>query len=113
VRFDIPANDRAVTEFDAKRSRIEVAGIGDAAIEDLRFPRTALYDLSTSNPQRAMHSPRMKPFDADLSKWPTYATPEAGTLKDVTDDYYYGCSCHYDAKRRRTPFRAALSESEG
>jgi hypothetical protein len=35
----------------------------------------------------------MNPFDADLSKPVTYARLETATLKDVTDDYYYGCSC--------------------
>jgi hypothetical protein len=35
----------------------------------------------------------MNPFDADLGKAPTYAALETATLKDVTDDYYYGCSC--------------------
>jgi hypothetical protein len=35
----------------------------------------------------------MNPFDADLSKSPTYATLETATLKEVNDDYYYGCSC--------------------
>jgi hypothetical protein len=35
----------------------------------------------------------MNPFDADLSRLPTYATLESGTLKDVNDDYYYGCHC--------------------
>ena len=33
----------------------------------------------------------MNPFDADLSKSPTNATLETATLKDVTDDDYYGC----------------------
>ena len=35
----------------------------------------------------------MNPFDADLSKLTTYARLETATLKDVTDDYYYGCHC--------------------
>jgi hypothetical protein len=35
----------------------------------------------------------MNPFDADLSKSSTYATLETATLKDVNDDYYYGCHC--------------------
>jgi hypothetical protein len=39
------------------------------------------------------YSPPMNPFDADLSKATTYARLETATLKDVTDDYYYGCSC--------------------
>jgi hypothetical protein len=32
-------------------------------------------------------------FDTDLRKTVTYARLETATLKDVTDDYYYGCSC--------------------
>lgn len=35
----------------------------------------------------------MNPFNAALSKSITYATLETGTLKEVTDDYYYSCSC--------------------
>ena len=35
----------------------------------------------------------MNPFDADLSKAITYARLETAKLKDVTDDYYYGCCC--------------------
>ena len=35
----------------------------------------------------------MNPFNADLSKAQTFARLESATLKDVTDDYYYGCSC--------------------
>jgi|HubBroStandDraft_5_1064220.scaffolds.fasta_scaffold285674_1 hypothetical protein len=35
----------------------------------------------------------MNPFHADLSKAVSYATLETGKLKDVTDEYYYGCSC--------------------
>jgi hypothetical protein len=35
----------------------------------------------------------MNPFDADLSKAATYARLETGTLKDVSDEYYYGCHC--------------------
>jgi hypothetical protein len=35
----------------------------------------------------------MNPFDADLSKSPIYARLETATLKDVTDQYYYGCCC--------------------
>jgi len=35
----------------------------------------------------------MNPFDADLSKAKSFARLETGTLKDVTDDYYYGSSC--------------------
>ena len=35
----------------------------------------------------------MNPFNGDLSKSPVYATLETGVLKDVTDDYYFGCSC--------------------
>jgi hypothetical protein len=35
----------------------------------------------------------MNPFNADLSKATTYARLETATLKDVTDDYYYGCHC--------------------
>jgi hypothetical protein len=35
----------------------------------------------------------VNPFNADLSKTPTYARLETATLKDVNDDYYYGCSC--------------------
>jgi hypothetical protein len=35
----------------------------------------------------------MNPFDADLSKSVTYARLETATLKDVTDQYYYGCCC--------------------
>ena len=30
--------------------------------------------------------------DADMSD-SAYIRLETGTLKDVTDDYYYGCSC--------------------
>jgi hypothetical protein len=35
----------------------------------------------------------MNPFNADLSK-AAYATLETGTLKDVTDDYYYDATAH-------------------
>lgn len=35
----------------------------------------------------------MNPFDADLSKAKTFARLETATLKDVTEDYYYGCHC--------------------
>ena len=35
----------------------------------------------------------MNPFDADLSKTAIYARLETALLKDVTDDYYYGCHC--------------------
>lgn len=35
----------------------------------------------------------MNPFNADLSKTTTFARLETATLKDVTDEYYYGCSC--------------------
>jgi hypothetical protein len=35
----------------------------------------------------------MNPFDADLSKAKTFARLETGTLKDVADDYFYGCHC--------------------
>jgi hypothetical protein len=31
--------------------------------------------------------------DADMSDSSTYIRLETGTLKDVTDDYYYGCHC--------------------
>jgi hypothetical protein len=39
------------------------------------------------------YRPPMNPFNADLSKAKTFARLETGTLKDVTDDYYYGCFC--------------------
>ena len=35
----------------------------------------------------------MNPFHADLSNTATYTSLETGTLKDVSDEYYYGCSC--------------------
>ena len=35
----------------------------------------------------------MNPFHADLSKAKAFARLETATLKDVTDDYYYGCHC--------------------
>jgi hypothetical protein len=37
----------------------------------------------------------MNPFHADLSKAATYAQLETATLKDVSDDYYYGCHCTF------------------
>ena len=46
-----------------------------------------------SSTARARYIPRMNPFDADVSKIKTYARLETATLKDVTDDYYYGASC--------------------
>jgi hypothetical protein len=38
---------------------------------------------------------RMNPFDADVTKAKEYARLETATLKDVTDDYYYGCACQF------------------
>jgi hypothetical protein len=39
------------------------------------------------------YSPSMNPFDADLSKAKTFARLETALLKDVNDEYYFGCSC--------------------
>jgi hypothetical protein len=53
----------------------------------------------------------MNPFDADLSKLTTYARLETATLKDVTDDYYYGChctSCLHTARLSLSKLRAHL-----
>lgn len=53
----------------------------------------------------------MNPFDADLSKSRTYATLETATLKDVTEDYYYGChctSCLHTARLSLSKLRAHL-----
>jgi hypothetical protein len=53
----------------------------------------------------------MNPLDADLSKAATYARLETGTLKDVTDDYYYGCSCQsclHTARLSLSKLRALL-----
>ena len=55
----------------------------------------------------------MNPFHADLSNSPTYATLETGKLKDVTDDYYYGCSCQSCLRTARlslSELRAYLGE---
>jgi len=53
----------------------------------------------------------MNPFNADLSKTVSYATLETGTLKDVTDDYYYGChcsKCEHTARLSLSKLRAHL-----
>lgn len=53
----------------------------------------------------------MNPFDADLSKAKTFACLETATLKDVTDDYYYGChctSCLHTARLSLSRLRAHL-----
>ena len=53
----------------------------------------------------------MNPFDADLTKTPTYARLESALLKDVTGDYYYGChctSCLHTARLSLSKLRAHL-----
>ena len=45
--------------------------------------RPTLYELYSSNPQS--FDCTFRPMD--------YARLETGFLKDVTDEYYYGCSC--------------------
>jgi hypothetical protein len=55
----------------------------------------------------------MNPFNADLSKVTTYARLETGTLKDITDDYYYGChcsKCEHGARLSLSKLRAHLGE---
>jgi hypothetical protein len=55
----------------------------------------------------------MNPFNADLSNSPTYATLETGLLKDVTDDYYYGCdcqSCSHTARLSLVKLRSRLGD---
>jgi hypothetical protein len=55
----------------------------------------------------------LNPFDADLSKAVTYAKLETGKLKDVTDDYYYGCSCsacQHTARLSLSKLRQLLGE---
>jgi hypothetical protein len=55
----------------------------------------------------------MNPFNADLSKAVTYATLEAGTLKDVTDEFYYGChctSCLHTARLSLSKLRSHLGD---
>jgi hypothetical protein len=47
------------------------------------LPIKTLYDLYTSNPH----------LNGDRVQRVEYARLETATLKDVTDDYYYGCSC--------------------
>jgi hypothetical protein len=57
------------------------------------------------------YSLSMNPFDADLSKAAVYARLETATLKDVTDDYYYGChctSCLHTARLSLSRLRAHL-----
>jgi hypothetical protein len=55
----------------------------------------------------------MNPFDADLSKTPTYAALETATLKDVNDEYYYACSCRsclHAARLSLSKLRAQLGD---
>jgi hypothetical protein len=65
----------------------------------------------STTPQRYIAS--MNPFDADLSKAATYARLETGTLKNVTDDYYYGChctSCLHTARLSLSRLRSQLGD---
>jgi hypothetical protein len=55
----------------------------------------------------------MNPFDADLSKAKTFARLETALLKDVTDDYYYGChctSCLHTARLSLSKLRSHLGD---
>jgi hypothetical protein len=54
----------------------------------------------------------MNPFDADLSKAKSFARLETSTLKDVSDEYYYGChctSCLHTARLSLSKLRSHLS----
>jgi hypothetical protein len=55
----------------------------------------------------------MNPFNADLRKVTSYARLETGTLKDVTNDYYYGChctSCLHTARLSLSKLRSHLGD---
>jgi hypothetical protein len=67
---------------------------GIAPRDNIQFPAhpNTVRLIQKQSTSRWLYIRAMNPFDADLSKITEYAQLETATLKDVTDDYYYGCS---------------------